>query len=63
MLSPPSTILGGGKEWRRLPVRETFCEGRDDVHIVARNASHTVPAKCLVFFVKDKSAPILVPTK
>jgi hypothetical protein len=33
------------------------------VHIVARNASHTAPAKFLVFFVKEKGAPILLPTK
>jgi quercetin dioxygenase-like cupin family protein len=42
---------------------QTFYEGPDDVHIVARNASHTAPAKFLVFFVKDKGAPILLPTK
>ncbi len=42
---------------------ETFYEGPDDVHIVGRNASHTAPAKFLVFFVKDKGAPILTPVK
>ena len=42
---------------------ETFYEGRDDVHIVGRNASHTAPAKFLVVLVKDKGAPILVPVK
>ena len=42
---------------------QTFYEGPDDVHIVSRNASHTAPAKFLVFFIKDKSAPILVPVK
>jgi quercetin dioxygenase-like cupin family protein len=42
---------------------QTFYEGPDDVHIVSRNASHTAPAKFLVFFVKAKSAPILVPAK
>jgi quercetin dioxygenase-like cupin family protein len=42
---------------------QTFYEGPDDVHIVSRNASHTAPAKFLVFLVKDKGAPILTPVK
>ena len=42
---------------------ETFYEGPDDVHIVGRNASHTAPAKFLVFLVKDKGAPILTPVE
>jgi quercetin dioxygenase-like cupin family protein len=42
---------------------ETFYEGPDDVHIVGRNASRTAPARFLVFFVKDKGAPILTPVK
>jgi quercetin dioxygenase-like cupin family protein len=42
---------------------QTFYEGPDDVHIVSRNASHTAPARFVVFFVKDKGAPILVPAK
>jgi len=32
-------------------------------HVVGRNASQTKPAKFVVFFVKDKGAPVLVPTK
>jgi quercetin dioxygenase-like cupin family protein len=40
---------------------QTFYEGPDDVHIVGRNASDTAPARFLVFLVKDKGAPILVP--
>jgi quercetin dioxygenase-like cupin family protein len=50
----------GGKEMTLTP-GQTFYEGPDDVHIVGRNASQTKPAKFLVFFVKDKGAPILVP--
>ena len=42
---------------------QTFYEGPDDVHVVSRNASQTAPAKFLVFFVKDKGAPILVTAK
>ena len=42
---------------------QTFYEGPDDVHVVGRNASQTAPAKFLVFLVKDKDAPILVPAQ
>ena len=40
---------------------QTFYEGPDDVHVVGRNASNTEPAKLLVFLVKDKGTPVLVP--
>ena len=50
----------GGKEVTLTP-RQTFYEAYDDVHVVGRNASTTRPAKMLVFLVKDKGAPILVP--
>jgi hypothetical protein len=33
----------------------------DDVHVVGRNASKTKPAKFVLFMVKDKGAPVLVP--
>jgi quercetin dioxygenase-like cupin family protein len=52
----------GGKEVT-LTKGETFYEGPDDVHVVGRNASTTQPAKMVVFLVKDKGAPVLVPTK
>src|ERR1043166_6312354 len=51
----------GGKEVTLAP-GQTFYEGPSDVHVVGRNASQTQPAKFLVFLVKDKGAPILVPT-
>ena len=50
----------GGKETTLTP-GQTFYEGPDDVHVVGRNASQTEPAKFVVFFVKDKGAPVLVP--
>ena len=52
----------GGKEVTLTP-GQTFYEGPNDVHVVSRNASNTKPAKFLVFFVKDKGAPVLVPVK
>jgi len=51
----------GGKEVTLTP-GQTFYEGPEDVHVVGRNASQTKPAKFVVFFVKDKGAPVLVPT-
>src|SRR5262245_15448020 len=50
----------GGKEVTLTP-GQTFYEGPEDVHVVGRNASQTKRAKFVVFFVKDKGAPILVP--
>jgi len=52
----------GGKQVTLTP-GQTFYEGSNDVHIVGRNASKTKPAKFLVFLVKDKGAPVLVPVK
>ena len=52
----------GGKEVTLKP-GQTFYEGPDDVHVVGGNASQTKPAKFVVFFVKDKGAPIVVPEK
>jgi quercetin dioxygenase-like cupin family protein len=50
----------GGKEVTLTP-GQTFYEGPNDVHTVGRNASATKPAKFVVFLLKDKGAPVLVP--
>jgi len=52
----------GGKEVTLKP-GQTFYEGPDDVHTVGRNASTTKPAKFVVVLLKNKGAPILVPSK
>jgi quercetin dioxygenase-like cupin family protein len=52
--------LKGGKEVTLIP-GQTFYEGPDDLHVVGRNASSTKPAKFVVFFIKQKGAPVLVP--
>jgi quercetin dioxygenase-like cupin family protein len=54
--------LKGGNEITLRP-GETFYEGPNDVHVVGRNASSTKPAKFVVFLVKDKGAPALIPVK
>ncbi|HTF63478.1 MAG TPA: cupin domain-containing protein [Edaphobacter sp.] len=51
----------GGKEVT-LTAGQSYYEGPDDVHVVGRNASQTKPAKFVVFLVKDKGAPVLIPT-
>ena len=52
----------GGKQVTLTP-GQTFYEGTDDIHLIGRNASTTKPAKFLVFLVKNKGAPVLVPVK
>ena len=52
----------GGKETTLKP-GQTFYEGPDDIHTIGRNASQTQPAKFVVFLVKDKGAPVVVPAK
>ena len=54
--------LKGGKEVTLTP-GQTYYEGPSDLHLVGRNASSTKPAKFLVFLVKNKGAPVLVPAK
>jgi len=50
----------GGKEITLTP-DQSFYEGPNDIHTVGRNASSTKPAKFIVFLVKNKGAPVLVP--
>jgi quercetin dioxygenase-like cupin family protein len=52
----------GGRQVTLTP-GQTFYEGRDDVHLVGRNASSTRPAKFVVVLLKDKGAPALVPVE
>ena len=54
--------LKGGKQVTLTP-GQTFYEGPDDIHVVDRNASKTQPAKFVVFLIKDKGAPALIPMK
>jgi quercetin dioxygenase-like cupin family protein len=49
----PTTVVPG----------QTFFEGPDDVHIVGHNTSDSVPARFVVFLVKDKGAPLFSPAK
>jgi quercetin dioxygenase-like cupin family protein len=41
-----------------LHAGQTFYEGPKDVHVVSANASETMPARMLVFIVKDKRKPL-----
>lgn len=52
----------GGKKVT-LTAGQTFYESPTDVHSVSKNASTTKPAKFLVFFVKNKDAPPLMPVQ
>jgi quercetin dioxygenase-like cupin family protein len=50
----------GGKEVTLSP-GQTFYESPTDIHSVSKNASSTQPAKFLVFMVKEKGAPLVLP--
>jgi len=50
----------GGREVTLKP-GQSFYEGPNDVHVIGRNASRTRPAKFVVFLVKDKDAPVVIP--
>ena len=52
----------GGNEITLTP-GQSFYEGPEDVHVISRNASNAKPAKFVVFLVKDKGAPVLVPAR
>jgi quercetin dioxygenase-like cupin family protein len=54
--------LKGGQQVTLTP-GQTFYEGPNDVHVVDRNASATKPAKFLVFLIKDKGAPAVMPAE
>lgn len=53
--------MKGGKKALLHP-GDTFFEDPHGVHLVGRNASRTKPAKFLVVLIKEKDAPILIPT-
>jgi quercetin dioxygenase-like cupin family protein len=59
-----SIVMGvNGEKPVTLTAGQTFYEGPNDIHTVGRNASETMPAKFLVFLLKDKDAPVLIPVK
>ena len=59
-----TVIMGvNGEQPLTLTAGQTFYEGPNDIHTVGRNASKTMPAKFLVFLLKDKDAPVLIPVK
>jgi quercetin dioxygenase-like cupin family protein len=59
-----SIVMGvNGEKSVTLTAGQTFYEGPNDIHTVGRNASKTTPAKFLVFLLKDKGSPVLIPVK
>ena len=52
-----------GEQPVTLTAGQTFYEGPKDIHTIGRNASKTEPAKFVVFLLKDKGAPVLIPAK
>jgi quercetin dioxygenase-like cupin family protein len=52
-----------GAEPVTVKTGESFYEGPNDVHIVSRNASDSQPAKFVVFLIKNKGVPVVIPAK
>ena len=52
----------GGKELTLGP-GQSFYETPNDIHVVSRNASNSMPAKFLVFLIHKKDAPLVIPVK
>lgn len=50
-----------GGEAVTLGPGQTFYESPDDIHVVSKNASDSLPAKFLVLFIRDQGAPPVVP--
>ncbi len=57
------TIVMGvaGSEPVTLNPGQTFHEGPDDIHTIGRNASKEKPAKFVVFLLKDRDKPPVIP--
>ena len=59
-----SVVMGvKGQPEVTLEPGQVFYEGPSDIHTVGRNASSTKPAKFVVFLVKEKGAPVMLPAK
>ena len=52
--------IEGGKPLMLHP-GQTFYETPEDVHLISGNASENLPAKFLVFSVKKKGSPAVIP--
>lgn len=57
-----SIVMGvAGSAPVTLKAGETFHEGPKDVHTIGRNASQDKPARFVVFLLKDKGKPAVLP--
>jgi len=52
-----------GREPVTLEAGETFYESPHDVHLISKNASNTETAKFVVFSVKEKDSPLVIPVR
>lgn len=57
-----SIVMGvAGSEPVTLNPGQTFHEGPNDIHTIGRNASKEKPAKFVVFLLKDRDKPAVLP--
>ena len=52
-----------GEQPVTLTAGQMFYERPNDIHTIGRNASNTKPAEFLVFMLKSKDAPVLIPLR
>lgn len=52
-----------GSEPVTLRAGQSFYESPKDIHLVSKNASSTKPAKFVVFTLKKKDTPVVIPVK
>ncbi|NRA15600.1 MAG: cupin domain-containing protein [Oceanospirillaceae bacterium] len=55
------TMQLAGSEPLTLVAGDTFYESEQDIHLISENASSNETAKFLVFSVKNKNLPVVIP--
>ncbi len=52
-----------GGDLVKLGAGDTFYESPNDVHLISKNVSNTETAKFLVFSLKEKNSPVVIPVE
>ncbi len=57
------TMQVKGSKSVTLEAGQTFYESPNDIHLVSKNASNTQTAKFIVFSLKEKGSPVVIPVQ
>ncbi len=52
-----------GSDPVKLEAGQTFYESPNDIHLVSKNASNTETARFVVFSLKEKGSPVVIPVR